>query len=149
MSVLEWQKDVYRRLQRGLPKTRVFLEGVPENSPVPADHTGLVRPMVIVWFGQITQVENAGLGRGADLCGVTEGGNSPGLMNMAVNLVAPSGLALIELEDAVRRLLTGFCPAGKGQLVEGGVATIRDPLPVGVGADLRIYKPLFFSGRID
>ena len=149
MSILKWQEEVFERLRKGLPKTRIFLEGVPESSKVPIDPTGLVRPMVIVWFGQITESEGFGSRESGDLCGVPECGISPGSMNLAAEVVAPSGLALLHLENSVRRLLTGFSPAGRGQLREGGVATIRDPLPVGVGPDLRFYKPLFFSGRID
>lgn len=148
MSVLEWEMDVYNRLREGLPHTKVFLEGVPENSSVPNDPTGLVKPMVILWFGQISQEDASGPARG-DLCGIEEGGTSSGVMNMVVEVAAPSGLSLLQLSERVRQLLTGFQPDGKGQLFEGGMATIRDPLPVGIGAGLRFYVPLFFSGRID
>lgn len=147
MSVLQWQMDVYNRLRKSLPNTRVFLEGVPENSRVPPDHTGLIKPMVIIWFGQITQEDDFKNGSG-DLCGIEVGGDSPGVMSLAIEVVAPSGLALIQLSAHIRKLLTGYQPDGKGQLIEGGVATIRDPLPVGIGAGLRFYVPMFFSGRI-
>lgn len=149
MSVLDWQMDVYNRLRDGLPRTRVLLEGVGENTPVPKDPTGLIKPMVIVWFGQITSADSTSTGAGGgDLCGIDEGGDSPGEMNMAVEAVTPSGLSLIQLEQGIRKLLTGFQPDGKGQLREGGVATIRDSLPTGLGVDLRFYKAIFFSGRI-
>jgi hypothetical protein len=145
MTILQWQMDVYNRLRDGLPNTKVFLEGVPENSSVPMDPVGLAKPMIIIWFGQISRSEAGAAG--ADLCGV-EGGTTVGLMNVAVEAVAPSGLSLLQVEQAVRNLLTGFSPNSQGQLYEGGAATIRDPLPVGIGDGLRFYKPLFFTGQV-
>lgn len=145
MSVLEWQMDIYHKLRDGLPNTRVFLEGVPESSMTALDPTGLIKPLVIIWFGQLTDVTTFS-GSVSGLCG-TEGGE--GLVkqgNFLVESVAPTGLSLLQLEAVVRSLLTGFRPAGEGELSEGGQATVRDPMPLGIGDTLRFYKPLFFNG---
>lgn len=146
--VMEWQIAIYERVRQGLPATKVFLEGVPENSKVPRDPTGLIKPFVMLWFGQLTESTTnedtgpAGLcDEGTGLDDVTQNGS------FLVETAAPSGLSLLQLEDAVRALLTGFSPAGQGPLVEDGAAAIRDPLPAGIGDHLRFYKSLFFRGE--
>lgn len=146
MTVLDWQMDIMDRLRVGLPNTPVHLEGVAESSPHPRDPTGLVKPFLIVWFGQLTDVSTSA-GAVGDLCGTeTSGGNIVKQGNFLVETVAPTGLALLQLENLVRALLTGFRPAGEGELTEGGQTTIRDPFPTGIGDTLRFYKPLFFQG---
>jgi hypothetical protein len=145
--VMAWQMAIYERLRESLPNTRVFLEGVPENSPVPHDHTGLIKPFVVLWFGQLTRSTTSDDDVVAGLCdepssGVLESQQG----NFAVESAAPSGLSLLQLEDALRVLLTGFSPAGQGPLIEDGAASIRDPLPIGIGDQIRFYKALFFRG---
>lgn len=148
MTVLDWQMDIYERLRLGLPHTPVHLEGVPESSAHPRDPTGLVKPFLIIWFGQLTDVTNFS-GTVGDLCGTeTSGGNIIKQGNFLVETVAPTGLSLLQLENMVRALLTGFRPDGEGELVEGGQTTIRDPYPAGIGDTLRFYKPLFFQGVV-
>lgn len=136
---------IYGRLTEGLPNSRFFLEGVPESTEVPVDPTGMIKPFASLWFGQLTDT-----GRGtqdSDLCGVG-GGTSVRQGAFLVQCVAPTGLSILQFEDAIRVLLTGFSPAGQGELTEGGATSIRDPLPTGLGVGLRFYKPVFFSGLV-
>lgn len=145
--VMAWQLAIYERLKENLTVTKVFLEGVPENSKVPRDPTGLIKPFVIVWFGQLTKsstTEEDTVGGLCDEPGAGEGEGQQG--NFAVETVAPSGLSLLQLEDASRVLLTGFSPAGQGPLVEDGSTAVRDPLPIGIGDQIRFYKLLSFRG---
>jgi hypothetical protein len=145
MTVLDWQMAIHAQLENGLPNTKVYLEGLPESSPVTKDPTGMLKPMLIVWFGQLTDLENRQYNM--DLCGNEDGGEVK-TGSFIVESIAPTGLALLQLENVVRGLLTGFSPAGHQPLYEGGSATIRDPYPTGIGDTLRFYKPLFFSGVI-
>ena len=148
MTVLDWQMDIYDRLRLGLPNTPVHLEGVSENDEHPRDPTGLIKPFLVIWYGQLTDIASFS-GTVGDLCGTEdEGGNITKLGNFLVETVAPTGLALLQLENLVRALLTGFRPAGEGELSETGQTTIRDPLPTGIGDTLRFYKPLFFQGIV-
>lgn len=145
--VMAWQMAIYERVKQNLTATKVFLEGVPENSKVPRDHTGLIKPFVIVWFGQLSRSSSSEEGIVAGLCdeaGGDEAENQQG--NFAIETVAPSGLSLLQLEDATRVLLTGFSPAGQAPLVEDGSAAVRDPLPIGIGDQIRFYKLLSFRG---
>jgi len=137
---------IYNRLRDNLPNTKVFLEGVPENSAVPSDPTGLIKPFVIVWFGQLTTSTDPTVTGPAGLCDEGTGDIVGKQGNMAVEVVAPSGLSLLQLEDAVRGLMTGFTPAGQGPLTEDGSTAIRDMLPVGIGDQLRFYKAVFYRG---
>lgn len=145
-AVLTWQMDIYHRIRGNLPNTRVFLEGVPENSVVPSDPTGLIKPFVIVWFGQLTTSTDPTVTGPAGLCDEGSGDIVGKQGNMAVEVVAPSGLSLIQLEDAIRQLLQGYAPAGQGALTEDGSTAIRDMLPVGIGDQLRFYKAVFYRG---
>jgi hypothetical protein len=146
MTVFDWQVAILKRLDQGLPNTRVFLEGVPESTHVPKDPTGLVKPFVILWFGQLN--EETGIEQPGDLCGPD--GTDSRIMRgrFIVETVAPTGMALLRLEDECRRILRGWTPPGHGMLEEGGVATIRDPYPDGLGVDARFYKAMYFSGRV-
>jgi len=56
---------------------------------------------------------------------------------------------MLQLEDMCRVLLTGFTPAGQGPVNEDGSASVRDPLPIGIGDQIRYYKTLFFRGDFD
>jgi hypothetical protein len=148
MTVLDWQMSVYERLRAGLPNTDVHLEGIAESTPHPKDPTGLIKPFLIVWYGQLTDITSFS-GTVGDLCGNEDGeGNMVKLGGFLVETIAPTGLALLQLENIVRGLLTGFRPAGEGELTETGQTTIRDPLPTGIGDTLRFYKPLFFQGIV-
>lgn len=146
MTVFAWQVAILKRLEQNLPNTRVFLEGVPESTHVPKDPTGLVRPFVILWFGQLS--EEAGAAQPGDLCGPDEVDSRIMRGRFIVETVAPAGMALLRLEDECRRILRGWTPPGHGMLEEGGVATIRDPYPDGLGVDARFYKAMYFSGRV-
>jgi hypothetical protein len=148
VTVLDWQMDIYDRLRTGLPNTPVHLEGISENDEHPRDPTGLIKPFLIIWYGQLTDITSF-TGTVGDLCGTEDsGGNLIKQGNFLVETVAPTGLALLQLENLVRALLTGFRPAGEGELSETGQTTIRDPLPTGIGDTLRFYKPLFFQGVV-
>lgn len=146
MTVFDWQIAILKRLDQNLPNTRVFLEGVPESTHVPKDPTGLVKPFVILWFGQLS--EETGATQPEDLCG--DDGTDSRIMRgrFIVETVAPTGMALLRLEDECRRILRGWIPPGHGALEEGGVATIRDPYPDGLGVEARFYKAMYFSGRV-
>lgn len=144
---MAWQMAIYERLVENLPNTRVFLEGVPENSKVPHDPTGLIKPFVVVWFGQLTRTAVSDDDVVPGLCDEPGRADDEGKQgNLAVETVAPSGLSLLQLEDAARVILTGFSPAGQGALTEDGSAAVRDPLPIGIGDQIRFYKALFFKG---
>lgn len=142
-SMLDWQDAIHDRLALSLPGTKVYLEGIPENSEQPRDPTGLIKPFLIIWFGQLTTLGDAT----TDLCGPSGTGDARSA-GFLMQIVAPSGRALLQLENMVRGLLTGFVPAGQGPLMEGGSTNVRDPFPVGIGDTLRFYKPLFFSGTV-
>lgn len=146
MTVLDWQMDIYDRLRSGLPNTPVHLEGVSEGEEHPRDPTGLIKPFLIIWFGQLTDITSF-TGTIGDLCGNEDAeGSMVKQGHFLVETVAPTGLALLQLENLVRALLTGFRPAGEGELTEGGQTSIRDPMPVGIGDTLRFYKPMYFQG---
>lgn len=148
-SLLDWQLDIYRRVDEGLPNTPVYLEGIPESQDREPDPSGFYKPTVILWFGQA--VDPAGFGGRlsvADLCGT--GGD--GVTKQAAFLaeaVAPTGLSLLQLTQAVRDLLSGYAPAGQGELSEAGSGTVRDPYPVGVGDTLRFYLAIGFRGMVN
>lgn len=144
-SIIAWQVDIMRRIEEAVPNNRVFLEGVPESTEIPKDPTGMVKPFAILWFGQLTDIVNGV--RDADLCGIG-GGTSVRTGTFALEVVAPNGLSLLQFEDRIRTALTGYGPAGQGELMEGGVTAVRDPLPTGIGVGLRFYKAIFFSGLI-
>lgn len=146
--VMAWQMAIYKHLKNSLePQTKVFLEGVPENSTVPHDPTGLIKPFIIVWFGQLTHSTSTEEETVAGLCDDPSGtGEEAQQGNIAIETVAPSGLSLLQLEDAARVLLTGFSPAGQGPLIEDGSSAVRDPLPIGLGDQIRFYKMLTFRG---
>jgi len=149
MSVLDWQQAIHERLSQGLPYTKVFLEGVSESTEMPRDPTGLIKPTLILWFGQLNDIATLSSGGVSDLCGTGGGGDGAAKMSaVSVESIAPTGLSLLQLEQAVRDLLTGFAPAGQGQLSETGQAAVRDPFPLGIGDSLRFYKPLFFQGLV-
>lgn len=147
MTVLDWQMDIFDRLRTGLPNTPVHLEGISESMPLPKDPTGLIKPFVLLWFGQLSEVVDFS-GTIGDLCGTGDDGGIVKQGNLLVQTVAPSGLALLQLENLVRGLLTGYQPAGEGELSEGGQTTVRDPLPTGIGDTLRFYKTMFFQGIV-
>jgi hypothetical protein len=144
-GVSDWQMAIYTRVQESVPNNKVFLEGVPESTEVPMDPTGMVKPFAILWFGQM--YDFAGTAGAADLCG-NGGTNSVRTAAFAIQAVAPTGLSLLQFEDAIRGGLFGFKPAGHGEVNEGGATTIRDPLPTGLGVGLRFYKTVFYSGMV-
>ncbi|MCP9209719.1 hypothetical protein [Streptomyces cucumeris] len=149
--MLDWQLDIYRRLDTGLPNTPVFLEGVPESTQIVKDPSGFYKPSLIVWFGQAFDLSGFG-GRisVADLCGMSgEDTESTKQAGFIVESVAPSGLSLLQLAQAVRDLLVGYTPADQGELSEAGSGTVRDPYPVGVGDTLRFYLAIGYKGTVN
>jgi hypothetical protein len=144
-SIINWQTAIFEHIQEAVPNNKVFLEGVPENSDIPLDPTGFVKPFAILWFGQLTDILTGT--QSGDLCGFGSG-MSARTATFALEVVAPNGLSLLQFEDRIRSALTGFQPAGQGELAEGGVTAVRDPLPTGVGVGLRFYKAIFFSGVV-
>jgi hypothetical protein len=151
VSMLDWQLDIYARIDTGLPNTPVFLEGVGENTDVVKDPSAFYKPSLILWFGQAFDIAGFG-GRisVADLCGV--GGEDKGVTKQAafiVEAVAPSGLSLLQLSQAARDLLIGYEPVGQGELMEAGSGTVRDPYPVGIGDTLRFYLAIGYRGIVN
>lgn len=142
MQIMPWIDAIEARLVNGLPNTPIFLEGVPENDPIPRMDNGMIQPFVLLWLGQ-----TVGGPLGSDsLMGVRTSVRR-GLF--LCQLVAPTGRSLLLLEDGVRALLQGFQPNGEGELSEDSAPSIRDPLPEGTGVDTRFYKPLAFSGLVN
>jgi hypothetical protein len=151
VSLLDWQLDIYRRLDAGLPNTPVYLEGVPESSDVVKDPSGFYKPTLIVWFGQAFDLSGFG-GRSSvgDLCGFSaEGSEATKKAAFLVESVAPSGLSLLQLAQAARDLLVGYAPLGQGEIWEAGTGTVRDPYPVGVGDTLRFYLAVGYQGIVN
>lgn len=144
-SIIDWQLAVYARVQEAVPNNRVFLEGVPESTDIPIDPTGMVKPFAILWFGQLTDILTGA--SNADLCGFGSPASTR-TATFALEVVAPNGLSLLQFENRIRGFLTGYQPAGQGEIAEGGVTAVRDPLPVGIGVGLRFYKAIFFSGVV-
>lgn len=149
VSLLDWQLDIYQRLDTGLPNTPVFLEGVPENTDIVKDPSGFYKPTLIVWFGQAFDMTGFG-GRisVADLCGMSDG-ESTKKAGFIVESIAPSGLSLLQLSQVVRDLLVGYSPLEQGELSEAGSGTVRDPYPVGVGDTLRFYLAVGYQGTVN
>jgi hypothetical protein len=151
VSMLDWQLDIYERLDTGLPNTPVYLEGLPENTQVVKDPSAFYKPTLILWFGQAFDLAGFG-GRisVADLCGLS--GEDKGVTKQAafiVEAVAPSGLSLLQLSQAARDLLVGYSPVEQGELSEAGSGTVRDPYPVGVGDTLRFYLAIGYRGTLN
>lgn len=151
VSLLDWQLDIYNRIDTGLPNTPVFLEGIPENTDISKDPSAFYKPTVILWFGQAYDLSGFG-GRisVADLCGTS--GEDKGVTKQAsfiVEAVAPSGLSLLQLSQAARDLLVGYSPVEQGELSEAGSGTVRDPYPVGVGDTLRFYLAIGYKGIVN
>lgn len=151
VSLLDWQLAIYERLDSGLPNTPVFLEGIPENTDVVKDPSGFYKPTLILWFGQAFDLSGFG-GRitVADLCGLS--GEDTATTKQAAFIVqgiAPSGLALLQLSQAVRDLLVGWAPVAQGELSEAGSGTVRDPYPVGIGDTLRFYLAIGYKGVVN
>lgn len=151
VSLLDWQLDIYSRIDNGLPNTPVFLEGVPENTSIVKDPSGFYKPSLILWFGQAFDISGFG-GRisVSDLCGMSgEETASTKQAAFIVEAVAPSGLSLLQLSQAVRDLLVGYTPLEQGELSEAGSGTVRDPYPVGVGDTLRFYLAIGYRGVVN
>ncbi len=151
VSLLDWQLDIYQRLDLGLPNTPVFLEGVPENTDIVKDPSAFYKPSLVLWFGQAFDLSGFG-GRisVADLCGVS--GDETASTKQAgfiVESIAPSGLSLLQLAQAARDLIVGYAPLDQGEISEAGSGTVRDPYPVGIGDTLRFYLAIGFRGTVN
>jgi hypothetical protein len=150
VSVLDWQLDIYRRIDTGLPNTPVHLEGLGESTDITPDPSGFYKPSVILWFGQAFDLSGFG-GRltVTDLCGLGGSGETTKQAAFITQLVAPSGLSLLQLGQAVRDLVEGYAPLGQGELSEAGSGTVRDPYPVGIGDTLRFYLAIGYKGTLN
>lgn len=150
VSLLDWQLNIYERIDTGLPNTPVFLEGIGENNEITPDPSGFYKPTLILWFGQAYDLSGFG-GRitVSDLCGSSGETEATKQAAFIVESVAPSGLALLHLSQAVRDLLTGYSPLGQGELSEAGSGTVRDPYPVGVGDTMRFYLAVGYIGLVN
>lgn len=150
VSLLDWQLDIYRRLDTGLPNTPVFVEGIGESNEIVKDPSGFYKPTVIIWFGQAFDMASyGGRNRTANLCGLSGGSEGTKQAGLIVESVAPSGIALLQLAQAVRDLLTGYAPLGQGELSEVGTGTVRDPYPLGIGDTLRFYLAVGYRGTVN
>lgn len=150
VSLLDWQMDIYRRIDTGLPNTPVFLEGIGESNDIEKDPSGFYKPTVILWFGQAFDLSGFG-GRltVADLCGLSGDTETTKQAAFITQLAAPSGLSLLQLSQAVRDLLVGYTPLDQGELSEAGSGTVRDPYPVGIGDTLRFYLAVGYRGVLN
>lgn len=151
VSLLDWQLDLYNRVDGGLPNTPVFLEGIGESNDIVKDPSGFYKPTIIMWFGQAFDLSGFG-GRltVADLCGISgEVSASTKQAGFIVEAVAPSGLSLLQLSQAVRDLLVGYTPLDQGEISEAGSGTVRDPYPVGIGDTLRFYLAIGYRGVVN
>lgn len=150
VSLLDWQLDIYRRLDTGLPNTPVYLEGVPESTDITPDPSGLVKPSLILWFGQAFDISGFG-GRisVADLCGLSSDTPTTKQAGFIVQVAAPSGLSLLQLAQASRDLLVGYSPLDQGEISEAGSGTVRDPYPVGIGDTMRFYLAIGYRGVVN
>lgn len=142
MQLFPWMEAIHDRLTDNLPNTSIFFEGVPENTELPRLSNGMVRPFASLWFGQ----SGPGPFGTRSMTGVRQASRRAVFL---VQIVAPTGRALLQLEDGIRDLLVGFRPNDEGELSESSPPTIRDPLPEGTTVDLRFYKPLAFSGLVN
>lgn len=142
MDLGPWHEAILDKLETGMA-VRVFPEGIPMNSPSPVDPTGLIKPFIVVWFGSMLASNNPKM---EDLCG------SATSVREAVFIIqsfAGNGRALLAVENQARKLLTGFQPAGQGQLYEEGSASVRDPSSVGLGIDIRFSKQSMWHGMVN
>lgn len=142
MQLHPWQMAIFNRLTDGLPNNNVFLEGVPEGFDLPRMPNGMVKPYTSIWFGQSV---DAGFGYN-NITGVR---HSARLGLIRLEVVGPSGLALLQFEDAIRDLLVGYKPDGEGELREDSAPTIRDPSELGSGVDVRWRKFIAFVGVVN
>jgi hypothetical protein len=141
MDLGPWQDDILNRLEQGM-NARVFAEGIPMNSPAPIDPTGLIKPFIVLWFGSLISRDPLS----EDLCG---GETSVREAVFIVQSFAGNGRALLAVENEARKLLTGYRPAGQGQLFEAGSASVRDPSSVGLGIDIRFSKQSMWHGMVN
>lgn len=140
MDLGPWQMAIVDRLEDEIPHAKFFIEGAGENTVIPRDPLGMVKPFAMVWFGSLRE---GGIGHEA-LTGTMQ---TTKRMNMIIQVAAGNGRMLLQLENAVRVALTGYRPDGEGELRED-TASIRDPYPVGGGVEVRFYKPIAFSGIV-
>lgn len=142
MDLGPWQDAILTRLEDGM-NVRVFAEGIPMNSPSPVDPTGLIKPFIVIWFGSMIANNNPKM---EGLCGVE---TSLRQCVFAVQSFAGNGRALLAVENQSRKLLTGYRPAGQGELYEEGSASVRDPSSVGLGIDIRFSKQSLWHGVVN
>lgn len=140
-NLRDWQLAIRDRLAEQFTLDRVFEEGVPELKLLPHYPGGVIKPYVAIWHGQRI---DGGPGFGA-LDGVL---NSAHRVPFYVEVGAATGSMCLDAAQAVRDLLTGFRPAGQGELREDGAPTIRQPLDMS-GVISRYQIPIAFNGIVD
>src|SRR5690554_6033373 len=101
MQLWPWQEAIYDRLVQGLPNNQFFIEGTPENTELNRMSNGMIKPFASIWYGQS---RDAGIGT-ASMMGVR---SSARRAIFLVQMVAPTGRSLLQFEDGIRNLLTGF-----------------------------------------
>lgn len=150
VSLLDWQLDIYDRINEGMPNTPVFLEGIGENNDIIKDPSGFYKPTFVLWFGQAFDLSGFG-GRitVADMCGASSPGGSTKKAGFIVEAIAPSGRALLQLAQCARDLLVGYSPLDQGEIAEAGSGTVRDPYPVGIGDTMRFYLAIGYQGIVN
>lgn len=137
----EWQRDIVTRLEELLSPEQVFEEGAPEEDALPMYPNRMVKPYVVLWFGQRVR---GGLGFDS-LCGVL---GSAHRALFIVQIAAATGEVCNDVSAAVADHLLGFRPAGQGELTEDSAPTIRQPLDTS-GINSRYQRPIAFSGTVD
>jgi hypothetical protein len=140
-TMREWQLAIVDRLAEVFPDNQVFEEGPPEEDYLPMYPNRMVKPYVIVWFGQRV---DGGPGFNS-VCGVL-GSAHRGLF--LVQVCAATGRMVNDAAAAVSQALIGFRPAGQGELKEDSAPTIRNPLDMS-GVNTRYQVPLAYNGIVD
>jgi hypothetical protein len=137
----DWQRAVITRLEDLLSPEQVYEEGPPDEDALPMYPNRMVKPYVVVWFGQRV---SGGIGYDA-LCGVRE---SAHVSMFITQVVAATGEVCNDVSVVVADHLLGFRPADQGELREDSAPTIRQPLDVS-GVNSRYQRPIAFSGTVD
>lgn len=141
MNLRDWEKDIIGRLKLFIAPEQVFEESVPEESEIPRFSNTMVKPYVVLWWGQRVQ---GGPGYQA-VCGVR---GSAHIVTFLVQLAASNGPMGRDLAAVVSNALLGYRPLGQGELREDSMPTIRNPLDIS-GAYARDRVPLAYSGTVD
>lgn len=137
----DWQKAVVAQLKTVFPEDQVWEGSVPQESQLAKFDNDMVKPYVVVWFGQRV---NGGPGFNST-CGVR---SSAHMTTFIVRVAAPTGEMVNDAAALVSDALFGFRPLNQGELQEDGAPTIRDPLEMS-GVNPRYFFPIAYRATVD